>query len=61
MYDIMSMKSWPRPIMEEVFLDMRKGNSAFRLATWNLQAFSPEKAENPGVREVVCRTILENG
>ncbi|CAG0918500.1 unnamed protein product [Notodromas monacha] len=61
MYEIMSAKSWSRPIMEEVFLDMRKGQSAFRLATWNLKGFTSEKAENPGVREVICRTVLENG
>jgi len=32
-----------------------------RIATWNLQQFSKEKAQNPGVKEVVCMTLLENG
>lgn len=31
------------------------------IATWNLLSFSSHKADNDGVLEVVCRTILENG
>ncbi|XP_072531720.1 endonuclease/exonuclease/phosphatase family domain-containing protein 1 [Salminus brasiliensis] len=31
-----------------------------RVATWDLQRCSSEKANNPGVREVVCMTLLEN-
>lgn len=49
-----------RPILEEDFHGERNGNLAIRVATWNLQEFSLEKAENPGVKEIVCRTILEN-
>jgi DNA uptake protein ComE-like DNA-binding protein len=30
------------------------------IASWNLQAFTLQKANNPGVREVICRVILEN-
>ncbi|CAL1541352.1 unnamed protein product, partial [Lymnaea stagnalis] len=32
-----------------------------RLASWNLEKFSLEKAGNPGVKDVICMTILENG
>jgi hypothetical protein len=32
----------------------------FRFASWNLQQLTNEKAQNPGVREVICRVILEN-
>lgn len=35
--------------------------SALRLATWSLEKCGLEKVENPGVREVVAMTILENG
>ncbi|XP_006635837.1 endonuclease/exonuclease/phosphatase family domain-containing protein 1 [Lepisosteus oculatus] len=45
----------------EAFSGVRDGKPVFRLATWNLQWCSAEKANNPGVREVVCMTLLENG
>ena len=32
-----------------------------KIASWNLQCFCVDKASNPGVRDVVCMTILENG
>ena len=32
----------------------------FRFASWNLQQLSNEKVQNPGVKEVICRVILEN-
>ncbi|XP_008419469.1 endonuclease/exonuclease/phosphatase family domain-containing protein 1 [Poecilia reticulata] len=41
-------------------LGLRDGKPAVRLATWSLQGCSCEKANNPGVREVVCMTLLEN-
>ncbi|XP_075683143.1 endonuclease/exonuclease/phosphatase family domain-containing protein 1 isoform X2 [Rhinoderma darwinii] len=44
----------------EVFVGVREGKPVLRLATWNLQNCSLDKASNPGVREVVCMTILEN-
>lgn len=49
-----------RPILEEDFNGLRNGKLALRIATWNLQDFTLEKAGNPGVKEVICRTILEN-
>ncbi|XP_068189105.1 endonuclease/exonuclease/phosphatase family domain-containing protein 1 [Antennarius striatus] len=39
---------------------LRDGKAVVRLATWSLQGCSCEKANNPGVREVVCMTLLEN-
>ncbi|MGH0124532.1 UNVERIFIED_CONTAM: hypothetical protein FKN15_074130 [Acipenser sinensis] len=45
----------------EAFSGLRDGKTVLRLATWNLQCCSSEKANNPGVREVVCMTLLENG
>ena len=38
-----------------------QSNKKVRIATWNLLSFSSPKADNDGVREVVCQTILENG
>jgi hypothetical protein len=32
-----------------------------RIASWNVERFDEEKANNPGVKEVMCMTILENG
>lgn len=58
-FELLSAYS-PRPILEEDFHGLRSGRPALRIATWNLQDFTLEKAENPGVKEVICRTILEN-
>ncbi|KAK9396549.1 endonuclease/exonuclease/phosphatase family domain-containing protein 1 [Crotalus adamanteus] len=44
----------------EIFGGVRDGRPVLRVATWNLQNCSVEKANNPGVREVVCMTLLEN-
>lgn len=49
-----------RPIVEELFTYERDGVRCCRLASWNLHQLSVDKITNPGVREVVCRTILEN-
>lgn len=49
-----------RPIVD--FPSFKCNNrNALRIASWNLQCFSDDKANNPGVRDVVCMTILENG
>ncbi|CAH0726302.1 unnamed protein product, partial [Brenthis ino] len=48
-----------RPIVEEVFTNDRNGVRCCRLASWNLHQLSIDKVTNPGVREVICRTILE--
>lgn len=37
----------------------RHGKPVVRVATWDLQRCSADKANNPGVKEVVCRTLLE--
>ncbi|XP_029022290.1 endonuclease/exonuclease/phosphatase family domain-containing protein 1 isoform X2 [Betta splendens] len=39
---------------------LRDGKSVVRLATWSLDGCSCDKANNPGVKEVVCMTLLEN-
>ncbi|XP_018550950.1 LOW QUALITY PROTEIN: endonuclease/exonuclease/phosphatase family domain-containing protein 1 [Lates calcarifer] len=39
---------------------LRDGRPVMRLATWSLQGCSCDKANNPGVKEVVCMTLLEN-
>ncbi|XP_035284166.1 endonuclease/exonuclease/phosphatase family domain-containing protein 1-like isoform X1 [Anguilla anguilla] len=44
----------------EPFSGMREGRAVVRVATWNLQCCSNEKANNPGVKEVICMTLLEN-
>ena len=48
-----------RPNMEPP-LGLRDGRPVVRLATWSLQGCSCDKANNPGVKEVVCMTLLEN-
>lgn len=58
-YELLSAYSY-RPILEEDFKYKRNGIDALRVATWNLQNFTEEKANNFGVKEVICRTILEN-
>ncbi|KAF7275412.1 hypothetical protein GWI33_011777 [Rhynchophorus ferrugineus] len=50
-----------RPITRETFKFCRNGEPAVRVASWNLHEFSLEKASNLGVKEVICRTVLENG
>ncbi|XP_029445349.1 endonuclease/exonuclease/phosphatase family domain-containing protein 1 [Rhinatrema bivittatum] len=44
----------------EAFGGVREGRPVLRVATWNLQRCSLEKANNPGVREVLCMSLLEN-
>ncbi|XP_052824235.1 endonuclease/exonuclease/phosphatase family domain-containing protein 1 [Octopus bimaculoides] len=39
----------------------RNNISALRIATWNLDGCSFEKISNPGVCDVICMTVLENG
>lgn len=60
LFELLSAYS-PRPVLEERFEYKRDREDAFRVAVWNLHKFSYEKAGNLGVREIVCRTILENG
>ncbi|XP_076801263.1 endonuclease/exonuclease/phosphatase family domain-containing protein 1-like isoform X1 [Clavelina lepadiformis] len=45
----------------ESFNSTKSGRPIIRIGTWNLQQFGLEKVQNPGVREVVCATILETG
>ncbi|XP_036949645.1 endonuclease/exonuclease/phosphatase family domain-containing protein 1 isoform X2 [Acanthopagrus latus] len=48
-----------RPIVEPPPA-LRDGKPVVRLGTWSLQGCSCDKANNPGVKEVVCMTLLEN-
>lgn len=50
-----------RPIVEEVFNYSRNDKPAIRIAVWNMEGLTIQKVRNPGVQEVICRTILENG
>jgi hypothetical protein len=38
-----------------------KGRTVIRIGSWNMLSFTKQKAANPGIREVMCMTILENG
>lgn len=38
-----------------------EGRRVLRVASWNLQQLTEDKIDNPGVKEVICMTILENG
>lgn len=58
-FELLSTYS-PRPILEDTFNYQRQGENAVRIALWNFEKFSYEKACNLGVKEVICRTILEN-
>ena len=73
--DIVSVKGVSKKLLEKIALQITTGssktpkipklplqsNKKVRIATWNLLSFSSHKADNDGVKEVVCRTILENG
>ena len=39
----------------------RESHAIIRIATWNLEKFSSDKVMNPGIREVMCMTLFENG
>ncbi|XP_055691974.1 endonuclease/exonuclease/phosphatase family domain-containing protein 1-like [Lutzomyia longipalpis] len=58
-YDLLGAYSH-RPTVEGDFQFSRNGRRALRVASWNLDRMTKAKAENPGVLEVICRTILEN-
>ncbi|KAL4646860.1 endonuclease/exonuclease/phosphatase family domain-containing protein 1-like [Arapaima gigas] len=51
---------WTRPPVE-LFAGLREGRPVLRVATWSLQRCSRDKARNPGVAEVLCMSVLENG
>nr|XP_045617996.1 endonuclease/exonuclease/phosphatase family domain-containing protein 1-like [Procambarus clarkii]XP_045617997.1 endonuclease/exonuclease/phosphatase family domain-containing protein 1-like [Procambarus clarkii] len=59
-FELLSLRS-ERPVVKEVFNGYHQGQPAIRVATWNLQQLTRDKICNPGVLEVVCRTVLENG
>ncbi|KAH0556643.1 endonuclease/exonuclease/phosphatase family domain-containing protein 1-like [Cotesia glomerata] len=57
-WELLSIAS-PRPCIEYNFNESLDRTS-IRVASWNLNGFNSDKASNPGVMEVICRTILEN-
>ena len=59
-YELLSLRS-ERPEISNLFENNHMGRSAVRIATWNLSHLTPDKLSNPGVMEVLCRTILERG
>jgi len=59
-YDLMSVKT-PRPVLESEFNYEHNEMPALRVATWNMEKLTKEKINNPGVMEVITRTILEKG
>ncbi|XP_071447787.1 endonuclease/exonuclease/phosphatase family domain-containing protein 1-like isoform X2 [Hetaerina americana] len=62
LFELLSLHS-ERPIVEDIEdgkCEMKGNGVMLRMASWNLDNFSADKAGNPGVREVLCRTILEN-
>jgi len=58
-YDLMSLKT-ARPLYVSNFNFYHNGCSAYRVATWNMEKLTADKISNPGVMEVITRTILEN-
>uniref|UniRef100_A0A8C4WXG1 Endonuclease/exonuclease/phosphatase family domain-containing protein 1 n=1 Tax=Eptatretus burgeri TaxID=7764 RepID=A0A8C4WXG1_EPTBU len=49
-----------RPVTRP-FNGFYNGRTVVRVASWNVQRCSQSKVSNPGVREILCMSILENG
>lgn len=59
-YELVSSLVIRQPV-NDTFDFSYSGRQVLRIASWNLQNFILDKAKNPGVQEVICRTVLENG
>jgi hypothetical protein len=59
-FELMSLKTL-RPTRNSSFSNEYNSMAAYRVASWNLEKLTDDKISNPGVLEVVTRTILENG
>ena len=59
MYGPISRKSFRSKRALPVF--KRDGQPLIRVGTWNVDGLSEDKADNPGVKEVLCMTALEYG
>ena len=57
--NILLSSSPPQRLSSDHHHDNNK-QKTFRFASWNLQQLTTNKAQNPGVKEVICRVILEN-
>lgn len=60
-YFLPLIKESKRPPVVNYYTYKHNNRPCVRIATWNLARLSKEKANNPGVLEVVCMTILEQG
>ncbi|KAF7991882.1 hypothetical protein HCN44_010683 [Aphidius gifuensis] len=58
-WELLSIAS-PRPQLDNDYITNLTNRKSIRIATWNLNNFNTDKAENHGVMEIICRTILEN-
>lgn len=54
----LSLRKWPE--FDNV-PSKYKRRTVIRIGSWNLLSFTKQKAKNPGVREVICMTILQHG
>lgn len=59
-YELVSSLVIRQPVNDAFNLSY-SGRQVLRIASWNLQNFVLDKAKNPGIQEVICRTVLENG
>jgi len=44
-----------------LFSFKHEGRHVARISSWNIEQLTDDKITNPGVKEVICMTILENG
>jgi hypothetical protein len=59
LFELLSVYS-QRPIAENMCRIEQDYFNKIRVASWNLDRLCLQKSENLGVKEVICRTILEN-
>ncbi|XP_041046772.1 endonuclease/exonuclease/phosphatase family domain-containing protein 1-like isoform X1 [Carcharodon carcharias] len=61
----LNSRVWDQPSLAqpaaEAFTGIFDGRQVVRIGTWNLQNLTLDKVNNPGVREVICLMLLENG
>ena len=61
LYGPLTKKSFRGGKRKQQYFTKRNSRPVMRLGSWNLQQCAEEKSMNPGVKEVVAMTILENG
>ena len=60
LYGPLTKKSF-RGVRKKQYYTKRNNRPVMRIGSWNLQQCAEEKTNNPGVKEVVAMTVLENG